>query len=52
MKDPEARAELKERYGRMATPTIVIGSKVILGFRQNRIEIEREIAGIKAANND
>ena len=29
------------KYSRLATPTIVIGDKVILGFKQNREEIEK-----------
>ncbi|MDP2157805.1 MAG: glutaredoxin domain-containing protein [Nitrospirota bacterium] len=52
MKDPAAREELTAKYGRMAAPTIVIGDKVILGFRQNITEIEKEIALIKRAQND
>jgi len=51
MKDPAAREELIAKYGRMAVPTIVIGDKVVLGFRQNRDEIEKEIALIKKAQN-
>jgi hypothetical protein len=35
----------------MATPTLVINGKVILGFRQNQDEIEREIAVLKDENN-
>ncbi len=52
MKDPAAREELTAKYGRMAAPTIVIGDKVIMGFRQNQTEIEKEIALIKKAEND
>jgi hypothetical protein len=33
-----------EKYGRMATPTLVIGDKMFLGFRQNRGEIEKALA--------
>jgi glutaredoxin-like YruB-family protein len=39
--DMSARKELMEKYGRMATPTIVVGEKVFLGFRENRQEIEK-----------
>ncbi len=38
--DPAARKELMNRYGRMATPTLVIGDRMFLGFRENREEIE------------
>jgi len=31
----------------MATPTLVIGEKKFLGFRQNREEIEKALAGEK-----
>lgn len=41
--DKVAREELIEKHGRMATPTLVIGDRVFLGFRQNREEIERLI---------
>lgn len=41
-----ARAELIDRYGRMATPTLVIGGRVFLGFRQNREEIEKMVDNI------
>jgi hypothetical protein len=51
MKDPSAREELIEKYGRMATPTLVIGDKVILGFRLNQDEIEREITTLKEDGN-
>lgn len=46
--DKAAREELAERYGRMATPTLIIGDRLFLGFRQNRDEIEKileEIGG-------
>jgi hypothetical protein len=39
--DPAARKELMSKYGRMATPTLVIGDRMFLGFRENREEIER-----------
>lgn len=51
MKDPAAREELIAKYGRMAAPTIVIGDKVILGFRQHQEEIEKEIVLIRKAEN-
>ncbi len=41
--DKSARGELVDRYGRMATPTLVIGGRVFLGFRQNREEIEKMV---------
>jgi hypothetical protein len=39
--DAEARRELAERYGRLATPVLVVGERMFLGFRQNREEIEK-----------
>lgn len=41
--DKSARQELIERHGRMATPTLVIGDRVFLGFKQNREEIEKMV---------
>lgn len=35
----ENREELKDKYKRMAVPTIIIGNNVILGFADNRPEI-------------
>jgi glutaredoxin len=46
-----ARKELMAKYGRMATPTLVIGDKVILGFRQNQEEIEKEIEMLQREGN-
>ena len=43
--DKSAREELANKYGRLATPTIVIGEKVFLGFRENRQEIEKLLEG-------
>ncbi len=45
--DKAARQELIEKYGRMATPTLVINGRVFLGFRQNREEIEEMIETIE-----
>ncbi|MBI5632434.1 MAG: glutaredoxin family protein [Nitrospirae bacterium] len=50
-KDLSAREELVTKYGRMATPTLVINDKVIVGFRQKQAEIEKEIALIKGEDN-
>ncbi len=41
--DKAAREELAAKYGRMATPTLIVGDKIFLGFRQNRDEIEEAI---------
>ncbi len=41
--DRSAREELIEKYGRLATPTIVIRGKLFLGFKENRREIERMV---------
>ncbi len=41
--DKSAREELIEKHGRMATPTLVMGGRVFLGFKQNREEIEKMV---------
>ncbi len=41
--DAQARDELATRYGRLATPTIVIDGKVFVGFKDNLKEIEKLI---------
>ena len=38
--DPAALAELRDVIGRMATPTIIFGNEVLLGFAANRARIE------------
>lgn len=38
--DEQAMQELTEVIGRFATPTIVIGNEVLLGFGANRAHIE------------
>ena len=43
--DKSAREELADKYGRLATPTIIIGEKVFLGFRENRQAIEKLLEG-------
>jgi glutaredoxin len=45
--DKSAREELANKYGRLATPTIVIGEKVFLGFSENRRAIEKLLEGQK-----
>jgi len=50
--DSHARDELVAKYGRMATPTLVVGERVFLGFRQNREEIEKIIGDILGDGND
>jgi hypothetical protein len=39
--DKSAREELAVKYGRLATPVLVIGERMFLGFRDNREEIEK-----------
>ena len=39
--EPENQRILQEKYGRLATPTIVIDDKVFVGFKENRDEIEK-----------
>jgi hypothetical protein len=46
-----AREELATKYGRLATPTLVIGDKIFLGFKQNREEIEKIINSIIRGDN-
>jgi hypothetical protein len=48
--DAGVRTELIERYGRIATPLLVIGERTFLGFRQNREEIERVVDDIGDEN--
>ena len=43
--DPQARALLKERYGRVAAPAIVVGERVFWGFDANREELA-ELMGV------
>jgi hypothetical protein len=54
--DKTARDELVAKYGRMATPTFVVGEKFFLGFKQNRDEIARIVdelvRGGNARDND
>jgi glutaredoxin len=45
IEDKFAREELANKYGRLATPTIVIGEKVFLGFSENRQAIEKLLEG-------
>lgn len=35
------REELKNKYKRMAVPTIIIGNNIVLGFADNKAEIMR-----------
>lgn len=37
--EKQNRDELKNKYKRMAVPTIIIGDRAILGFTENRDEI-------------
>ncbi len=39
--EPANQKLLQEKYGRMATPTIVIDDRVFVGFKENRDEIEK-----------
>ncbi len=39
--DASAAAELKEKYRRLAVPTIVIDGRVFVGFKDNKAVIER-----------
>jgi hypothetical protein len=43
VEDPKFREELVEKYGRMATPTIIIGDEVILGFGINKEKIMKKL---------
>jgi len=43
VEDPKFRDELVRKYGRMATPTIVISDEVILGFGINKEKIVKKL---------
>jgi hypothetical protein len=43
VEEPKFRDELVEKYGRMATPTIIIGDEVILGFGINKDRIAEKL---------
>ncbi|MEJ2696561.1 MAG: glutaredoxin family protein [Candidatus Sulfobium sp.] len=49
--DKAAREELAEKHGRLATPTLIIGDRLFLGFRQNRDEIEKTLKEISRDKN-
>jgi glutaredoxin len=49
--DKSAREELAAKYGRMATPTLVIGDKMFLSFRENREAIKRLLDGYTGSTN-
>ena len=44
--DKRAREEIITKYGRMATPLLIIGDKVFWGFQQNRAVIENIVDNI------
>jgi len=50
--DKAAREELVEKYGRMATPTLIIGDRMFLGFRENRENIEKTVEEFTGSNDD
>lgn len=43
VEEPKFRDELVEKYGRMATPTIIIDHEVILGFGINKEKIVNKL---------
>jgi hypothetical protein len=43
VEDPKFRDELVKKYGRMATPTIIIDHEVILGFGINKDKIMKKL---------
>ena len=43
MEDPKFRDELVRKYGRIATPTIIIDHEAILGFGINKEKIVKKI---------
>jgi glutaredoxin len=43
VENPKLKDELVEKYGRMATPTIIIGEEVILGFGINKDKITKKL---------
>ena len=46
IKDPKNLEELAQKAGRRATPTLVIGDEVIVGFEKGEIEEALQKAGI------
>jgi glutaredoxin 3 len=46
IKDPQNLEELARKTGRRATPTLVIGDEVIVGFEKGEIERALQKAGI------
>ena len=42
MEEEQVRQEVKEKHGKMLTPTIEIGEKVFFGFAVNMKEIFKE----------
>lgn len=46
IKDPQNLEELARKTGRRATPTLVIGDEVIVGFEKAEIEKALQKAGI------
>jgi protein-disulfide isomerase len=46
IKDPKNLEELAQKTGRKATPTLIIGEEVIVGFEKAQIEKALEKAGI------
>jgi glutaredoxin 3 len=46
LKDPQNLEELARRTGRRATPTVIIGDEVIVGFEKDEIEKALQKAGI------
>ncbi len=43
MAEAKFRDELVEKYGRMATPTIIIDDEVILGFGINKDKVAEKL---------
>ena len=46
MKDPKNLEELVQKTGRRATPTVIVGDEVIVGFEKEEIEKALKKLGI------
>lgn len=43
--DETYRNELEKKYGRLATPTVIINNSVFVGFKENLMDIEAALKG-------
>ena len=43
IEDPENRQELKNKYGKVLVPTIILGNNKFIGFENNQNEIKNKL---------